>query len=298
MSRFLVVTAKQNPDLDGVACAVGYAELLERTGNHAVAVAAGQPDAEARFVLSRVQLEVSPKIPRDPLGVILVDMSALPGLPKFVDPQGVIEVIDHRLHGDPAQSFPNAAVQVEAVGAAATLVFERFSRAGLSPSWESAVLLQAAIQSNTQRLKGSVTTPRDLDAARALQALHPLPADLIDGQFCARAEEILQDLPAALLRETKTFEHISGTFQVAQLECPGALDLVAKARDLPSSPRTIINLVDPVLPASAIVVTNPDFRAWVSSQVGVTFRSDTARPERVLLRKQLVARLLGTGGGS
>jgi len=297
MPRSLVITAKQNPDLDGVACAVGYAELLKRTGSHAVAVVAGKPDAEARFVLSRVQIEVSAAVPSDTTGVVLVDMSALPELPEFVTPEVVIEVIDHRLHGDPTSSFPNAVVQVEAVGAAATLLFERFSRAGIAPSWESGVLLQAAIQSNTQRLNGSVTTPRDVDAARALQALHPLPADLIDGQFKARAAEILCDLPAAVLRETKTFEHASGTFQVSQLECPGALELVAKVRSLLNSSRTMISLVDPVLPASAIVVTDPEFRAWVASRAGVTFDSDTAWPAQVLLRKQLVARILSAGGG-
>jgi nanoRNase/pAp phosphatase (c-di-AMP/oligoRNAs hydrolase) len=297
MTRSLVVTAKRNPDLDGVACAVGYAELLRQTGEHAVAVLAGEPDAEARFILSQVQLQLTSVIPEDTTSAVLVDMSALPGLPEFLVPEDVIEVIDHRLHGDPAQSYPNAIVQVEAVGAAATLVFERFSQAGIPPSRESAILLQAAIQSNTQRLQGSVTTPRDVEAARALQALHSLSADLVAEQFKARGAEIYSDVPAALLRETKTFEHVSGTFQVAQLECPGALDLVALVRSLPSSPRTIINLVDPLLPASAILVIDPDFRAWVASQAGVTFRSDTAKPDRVLLRKQLVARLLGTGGG-
>ncbi len=296
MTRSLIVTAKKNPDLDGVACAVGYANLLEQTGRLAVAVVAGQPDAEARFVLSRVQLTVSSMVPSDTIGVVLVDMSARPGLPEFVDPERVVEVIDHRLHGDPSQSFPNAAVQVEAVGAAATLVFERFSQAGISPSRETAILLQAAIQSNTQCLKGSVTTSRDIEAAHALQALHPLSADLINNQFRARSEEILQDLPSAILRETKTFAHESGAFQVSQLECPGALELVPQVRSLLSGPRILLNLVDPVLPASAIVAVDPEFRAWVSSLAGIAFDSDTAWPDRVLLRKQLVARLLGAGG--
>ena len=231
-------------------------------------------------------------------GVVLVDISALPGLPSFVDPATVVEVIDHRLHGDPAESFPNAAVQVEAMGAAATLVYERFTAANVVPSATAAVLLQAAIHSNTQRLLGAVTTPRDVAAAASLATLSPMPPGFVEAQFRARAAEIFADLPAAIVRETKTFRHGTGSFQVAQLECPGALDLASPARVFIARPRLILNLVDPALPASLILVHDPEFRAWVAHRAAVAFGGDVARPGQVLLRKQLVARLMGAGGPS
>lgn len=151
MPRPIVVTAKTNPDLDGVACALAYVELLQGTGRPAEAAADGRPDAEARFVLDHLELTLREDPPNQFSGFVLVDMSALPGLPDFVDPASVVEVIDHRLHGDPTQSYPNARVQVEPVGAAATLVYERFEAAGVVPSARSALLLQAAIHSNTHR---------------------------------------------------------------------------------------------------------------------------------------------------
>ncbi len=295
MARFLVVTAKQSPDLDGVACTVAQAELLAAVGTPAVAVVAGQPDAEARYVLDHLGVVPPSRPPENVNGVVLVDMSALPGLPDFADPAAVIEVIDHRLHGDPSRSFPNAKVQVEKVGAAATLVFERFQHQGISPSPNSALLLQAAIHSNTQRLRGAVTTPRDVAAASALAESHPLPTGFIEAQFRARAAEILEDLPAAIRRETKTFDHPDGTFWVAQLECPGALDLVDEARRVPAPLRNIVNLVDPLRAASMMVVQDESFRVWVATQVGIEFDGDVARPSQALLRKQIVARLLDAG---
>lgn len=295
MARILVVTAKQSPDLDGVACTVAHAELLRAMGTPAVGVVAGQPDAEARYVLNHLGLVPPSRPPGNVDGVVLVDMSALPGLPDFVDPAAVVEVIDHRLHGDPSRSFPNAKVQVEMVGAAATLVFERFQHQGISPSPNSALLLQVAIHSNTQQLRGGVTTPRDLAAASALAESDPMPAGFVEAQFRARGVEILDDLPAAIRRETKTFDHPVGTFWVAQLECPGALDLVDEARRVPVRLRTILNLVDPLRAASMMLVQDESFRSWVATKVGIEFDGDVALPRQALLRTQIVARLLDAG---
>jgi nanoRNase/pAp phosphatase (c-di-AMP/oligoRNAs hydrolase) len=48
-----IVLPPTPPDLDGVACAIAYAELLNRIGVRALAWFSGQPDAEARYVLSQ-----------------------------------------------------------------------------------------------------------------------------------------------------------------------------------------------------------------------------------------------------
>ena len=295
----MIITSNDRPDLDGTACAVAYAELLARTGTAALPVLPGQLDAEARYVLGHLGLRAHSIVPPSFNAVVLVDVSALPGLPSFVDPDAVREVIDHRFHGAPGSVFPNATVQVEAVGAAATLILERFVQAGVVPTENSAVLLQAGIQSNTQCLKGSVTTQRDLDAVACLRGLHPLPEGLLAGQFRARREEILADLDAALLRETKTFDHPAGSFIVSQLECPGARSLVWEC----ASPvarlgrRTMVNLVDPTVPASVLLVPDPEFRAWVADRTGLTFGGAFAHPEVALLRKQIVRRLLAGGQG-
>ncbi len=291
-----VVTTRDGPDLDGVASAIAYAELLCALGNPSTAVIIGQPDAEARFVLARLGLSPQADVPAVFAGVVLVDISALDGLPEFVVPGEVIEVIDHRSHDEPSHIFENAHIVVDAVGAAATMVFERFRRAGISPTRESAWLLQGAIQSNTQRLRGTTTTARDVEAVAALQALAPISQASIEGQFYARRAEILDDVEAAVRRESKTFRHGGGSFAVSQLECLGALELLPEVEGLTVGERGMVNLVDPFLPASCLWVPDPELRSWVSSSTGLTFAGTVARPGTMLLRKQLVAMLIRAGG--
>ncbi len=295
----VLVTPREHPDLDGVACAIAYAELLCARATPATPLLPGRPDAEACFVLEQVDPSRQPRLASGPSeweGVVLVDMSGLRGLPAQVEPTEVIEVIDHRAHHEAERLFPNARVQIELVGAAATLVFERFMAAQVQPSRVSATLLQAAIHSNTQRLAGSVTTPRDRSAAASLAELWPLPPILVDEQFRARGTEILEDLDAALRRETKTFDHPGGAFTITQLECPSALGLAEACtpglRAL--GQRALLNLVDPDLAASLLVASSDLFARWLFEQTGLRFVEDRCQPPTPLLRKQLVARIMET----
>ena len=327
MSYPLLVTPKEHPDLDGVACAVAYAELLSALGTPALPFVSGRPDAEARYVLDRLGWR-APPVPAETGGLVLVDASDVLGLPSRVDPAGVIEDIDHRLHHRAASLFPNARLQIEPVGAAATLVFERFGAAGLRPTHTSSVLLLAAIHSNTQQLQGSVTTARDVEAARQLAAMSELPTGLIEGQLAAdhrlarrppvaseadvargqgpgdrvaegqlaaRGEEIRDDLDGAIRREVKRFEHEEGAYLFSQIECAGAESLVTMALPalLSLGPRAMLNLVDPARPSSALLVPDASFRAWIAAKTGLAFDGVEARSQTVLLRKQIVARIEG-----
>lgn len=289
----VVVTPRATPDLDGAACAVAYAELLQAKGWDAVAVVAGVPDAEARFVLAA--LGVNPLTDAPPGAVVLVDASDTRGLPSWVDPDAVVAVIDHRLHHAAHTLFRNASVQIEAVGAAATLVSERWRAHDRPPSPTSAQLLQAAILSNTQGLRGSVTTRRDRDALAWLSDIAPLPADLVTGQLAARTDEVLQDLAGALVRESKTFHHGDVPFVVSQIEVLKGESFVAEVVRIATElgPRAMVNVVDVETARSTVVVPDPAFREWVRSTLSIDFRGATARLEPAVLRKQLVARLLG-----
>jgi manganese-dependent inorganic pyrophosphatase len=291
----LLVTPRGNPDLDGAACAIAYAELLVGTRHDASAWLSGHPDAEARFVLEHVGWSAEPPASFDGCRFVLVDASDVVGLPEAVEPARVVEVIDHRMHHRAPELFPQARLQIEPVGAAATLIAERFFSAGLEPSARAALLLQAAIQSHTQRLRGSVTTERDVLADERLRALCPLPEGFVEAQFRARAREILEDIPGAILREDKQFRHPDGVYHVSQLELPGAGELVTRCLEPLSrlGARAVLNLVDVSVPASYLVAPDPSFRAWLSARAGVAFEGAVSFNPGVLLRKQLIVRIEG-----
>ncbi|MCX6780000.1 MAG: DHH family phosphoesterase, partial [Candidatus Magasanikbacteria bacterium] len=102
----IITTSYKNADLDGVACAVAYAEFLNKQGKEVKAEIAGQPHKEARFVLDKFnifnQLEMEDVVSED-LKIIFLDASDIESLPNGIKPEQVIEVIDHRQFNDTAK---------------------------------------------------------------------------------------------------------------------------------------------------------------------------------------------------
>lgn len=293
--RLHVTVPRATPDLDGLACAVAYAELLRVRSIPSRSWIAGPPDAEARFAAERLRVPLEQDTPPEGCAFILVDASDLRGMPPSLDPLRVVEVIDHRLHHRAAELFPRAALCIEPVGAAATLIAERYQLHGVAPSPAAARLLQAAILSNTQALRGTITTDRDRAAHHALAVSAPLDPEFLDGQLDARRRAILLDPAAAIERERKDFDHLDGAYVLSQLEYPGARhhvdDYLPLVERLGS--RAMLNLVDVAEVVSLLLVPDVTFRTWVSRRCGLSFDGSVARSAGILLRKQIVARLDG-----
>jgi len=290
-----VTLPREGPDLDGVACAVAYAELLRARGFAARHAIFGEPDPEATYGARRLGSATAGEPPRPGEKIVIVDASDLRGMPESLDPQAVVEVIDHRLHHRAATLFPDADICIEPVGAAATLVAERFDLYTTTPSDRTAQLLQAAILSNTQLLKGSVTTERDRVAFQALASLCPLPDGFVASQLEARRGAIVANLGAAFTRERKDFDHPEGAYILSQLEFTGAHEYEREVVPLIAAlgSRAMLNLVDVAAGTSVVIAPDPVFRSWVATRAALCFNGDAASCPQILLRKQIVARLEG-----
>ncbi len=228
----ILVTSYINPDLDGVACALAYGEFLQKTGRLAEVGVLGEPHIEAQYVLDRFGIEPPLKIENDADfdKVILVDTCYEGSVLGKVTPIKVIEIIDHHLAGG-EEKFTQAKIQIEAVGAAATLVAERFIQNQVEMSKESAILLFGAIISNTLNFKGRVATDRDKVAAAWLNQTAQLPQDFWKDLFAAKS-----DLSGSRLAEGLRGDFaISGIelkkVGIAQLEIIGAQKLITERRD-------------------------------------------------------------------
>lgn len=222
----LLITSYPNPDLDGTACMVGYAELLRAQGREATAGIIGTPHTEAQHVAERFHISLPTEVdPRDYEEIVLVDTSTLTDQDPRLPIERVLEIIDHRqLHE--GEKFPKAKLQIELVGSAATLIVERFRQANIIPSREAAHLLYGAIASNTVNFKANVTTERDHQAAAWLRTLYPIPDDFIAVMFQAKS-----NLEGSALHETlvgdSSFREVGGRkIGIGQLEVVGAKHLV------------------------------------------------------------------------
>lgn len=212
-----ITTTYQGPDLDGYGCAMAYAELLRAQGEDAEACIWGEPHIEVQWLLETFSLTHAKGPSEDTeSNVVLLDASNPDDLPKSLKPEQVIEIIDHRkIHK--ADKFPNAKNQIELVGAAATLIAERFKEAGINPSKESALFLYGGILSNTQNFT-AIATDRDKEMAEWLKELSEAPEDLVEQMFTAKSDLAGDRLKKTLFGDLKTLDINGIPVTIAQLE--------------------------------------------------------------------------------
>lgn len=296
----ILVTSYVNPDLDGVAGAIAYGEFLRKIGGYAVVGIIGEPHDEAKYIFDRFGFEY-PQIIENADNfdeVVLVDASDLNGLEGKISPEKVIEIIDHRKVHE-ADKFPNAKAQVELVGAAATLVAEKFIQNNVDISKESATLVYGAIISNTINFKGSVTTERDKKAVAWLNKVAKLPEDFWKDLFTAKSD----------LSGKKLAERIEGDFAwfvlggkkvgIAQIEIIGAkklleersreiiqtLEKIKKKMGLDIVFQNTIELEDA---KTFFVAQDANTQKLLGKVLGARFAGSVAERSDLMMRKQIV----------
>ena len=223
----ILVTCYVSPDLDGTAGAIAYAEFLTKTGVNCEAGIIGEPHDEAKYIFERFGFAYPKFIPNSDAynQVIIVDASSLNGLEGKVTPEKVIEIIDHRKINE-AEKFPDAKVQIELVGSAATLITEKFIQNTISISKESATLLYGAIISNTLNFKGTITTDRDKKAAQWLNSIIGLKEGFWKELFIAKSDLTGKKLEARIRGDFARFEIGGKKIGIAQIEIIGVKKLL------------------------------------------------------------------------
>jgi manganese-dependent inorganic pyrophosphatase len=295
----LIAPCPVRPDIDCIAGAVAYAEYCTRTGGLSAAPwLCGVPDGAAQFYIDMFpEVEwATEALALAASSYALIDFSTPVPLPPEVDHAKVKVVIDHRFLHDPSADFPNAEIQLAAVGAAATLVAERFMAAALTPTRPAAAMLHGAIHSNTLAFTSPLTTDRDRAAFDWLATFLPDADALIIAYQAAHKAAILSALPETLRAETKQYELPDGPYLFSQIELQDALDVWRSAQDTIKAalnalgPRTILNMVDTARGQSITFATDPAFIARLTVRYGKQLQADGAlhlTPPQ--LRKQIAA---------
>jgi len=301
-TKITIVMPRSNPDIDGLACAFAYSELLVRTGYPSRAWMPTISDPEAQYCIEALaSLSFCDTWRTDADSrYVLVDSSDQGGLPESIDLARFVEVIDHRMFSTPDKVFPNATIQLEPVGSAATLIAERYISSGLVPSAESGILLYGAIHSNTLGLKGDVTTVRDLSAEEWVKTNVAVPSDWLSRQFEARRSFFLKDLCTSVMSESKRYALNSKMIAISQLEYSDAfLDIESGELErifINDSNISILNIVDLKSVRSKTIFKNDVMSRRVASALGGQKEGDWILCDPAVLRKQIV-KVLGASYG-
>lgn len=281
----ILVTAKVNPDIDGTACILAYADWLTRTGRPAEGVIFGSLQSEAKYFVERQKINI-PTRPDDGKGgwekFILVDMSSLKGSPKVVKAERVIEAIDHRSFTEPAKEFPLAKIQNELVGAAATLIVEKFIRTDLRPKEDHARLLYGAIFENSLNFLATNATDRDREAVKYLEEKFNISKDLVPEMFKFSTQKILASLESVLALDAKDFDDFAREVSLRALQLTVfGIDLPVYQKQLEETTRSLevgknflfsfLNLIDLEKGQSYLFASNRTGEEMLAKALGVAF---------------------------
>jgi inorganic pyrophosphatase/manganese-dependent inorganic pyrophosphatase len=210
MSPIKVITSgSAYLDIDAYACCIAYAELLNLQGISARAVSSAAANRSVSPSVLSWRATFHPYTPQANDEFVLVDVSDYQHFDPLVVLEQVVEVIDH--HPGFERYWDErlgSAADIRPIGAAATLIFQRWQAAGLlwRISQQSAALLATAILDNTLHFSGQMTTELDVRAYDLLARQARLPANWPEQYFLECQAAIESDLDAALAADLKRFK--------------------------------------------------------------------------------------------
>jgi manganese-dependent inorganic pyrophosphatase len=170
-----------------------------------------------------------------PRHVLLVDHGEQAQSVPGVDDAYIVEILDHHHIGSIETRIPVAAT-FDPVGSTASLVVERFRSAGREPQRSTAMMLLAAILSDTVILSSPTTTERDHTVVEYLEELLRIDAREFGSEMFEASSDV-GDVPAAeiIRRDVKDYEVRPGTtVSIAQIETVGG-SLTARRPELLSA---------------------------------------------------------------
>ena len=304
-NNLLLITAGSTYlDIDAYSCMVAMAELLNLQGGKAIAYSKAPCNYSVCGFLT-TQGQILRKLPLDiseeDASYIIVDVSDPEFLKSSVPLNRVIEVYDHHAGFETYwEDRIGAGTHIEFIGAAATLIYREWHKAGVQDqmSRETALLLIAAILDNTLNLTSTNTTEEDREAFRALCAYAGVGDEFRAMYFTEVQKSVETDLKNAIFGDIKTVRGNSVLPpRVAQLcvwNADGIIAMIAEIRAwfTPPSEPWMINIIDLSANCSYFVCDDKRTQRKIEPVFNVIFENGVARTEKTYLRKQIIKKTI------
>lgn len=295
----IVTSGKPYLDIDAYASCIAYQELLNVLGQQAIAVSSSEWNES---ISQTVRVWGAPLTvmynATEEDSFVLVDISDPDNLDEVVRIDKVVEVIDHHTGFEPFwQSKIGAAADIQYIGAACTMVFERWkSFDKLSKISElSARLLMTGILDNTLNFKAKITDPRDREAYEALSKRANLPSDWPKQYFSECQASIEANLGLAIRNDVKSivfpFEKFPIRFGQLTVWDANALlqnrkeEVMKALNDMYNS--WILNIISITEGKSYILSPDAKLQKSFGELLGIQFSDSLAVADRLWLRKEM-----------
>jgi inorganic pyrophosphatase len=292
-----VTAGEQYIDIDAYAGMVAYAELLNLQGTTARASSSAPLNASITPNLRSLDSSLVPYVPVDGESFVLIDVSDPDHFDRFVDQDRVSGIYDHHTGHEAywRERLGDKAV-IEKIGAACTLIYERWGVAGaldrIRPG--TAALLAAGILDNTLNFNADISKWRDRVAYDTLLPYAGLDRSFADLYFTECQDVIEANLEESIRNDTKVLKEPHLPERFAQLNVWNAKQLISdtlpEIRRImsPNGPDWVVNLISISDTCSHFIADDPAAQRQLTNLLGVEFEDGHATADRLWLRKEIM----------
>ena len=300
MNIIYVTTGNKYTDIDSLACAVAYTELLKLRGQKALTYLPGLLNNTITEAIKEWNMEYVDKVSDFNAKFVIVDISDPDYLSKQINLENIIEIYDHHYGFEKYwKDKLGEKAKIEAVGACATQIWEEYKLSRLEDkiSNVSANLLYTAIIQNTLNFNAKVLVDRDKVAFEELKKYISLPSNWDKIYYDDREKETQDNILETITNDTKTLKIPSFDNQIiiGQLELwdvPSFLDKYASeikaSLSILGSPYWFMNLSGLKDGKNYLYAESDKLQRILEKVTGAKFKDNIGTTDRLWLRKEIV----------
>lgn len=299
MGKIVITAGEDFVDIDILACAIAYDELLKKEGKDNVVVLPGEFNKSITSDVKKWITRPAKKLESKDVSFVIVDISQPEHLAKFVETRRVIELYDHHFGYEKVwQKIINGKIKIEPVGACATLIWEEYKKRGFANqiSQVSARLIVTAIISNTLNFKASVTDKRDIKAYEELKRIAKLPRNWIEKYFEEQEASVFKNPQKEIINDThvEKFPNLDEKLIIGQIELWDSRKFINDFKSdikkaLESYKKPLWFLTSPSISEGKnyIYCESEKVKKLLKEKLDVKFKKDIGTTKKLILRKEI-----------
>lgn len=306
--KYIITAGLSYLDIDAYACMVAMAELLSLQGKETVAYSPAHCNYSICKSLTK-EGQITRTLTRDSSfensKIIIVDVSDPNFLEEDISIGNVIAVYDHHVGFEKYwEERIGDNVYIEFIGAAATLVFREWKKAGLQDkmSRETAQLLIAAILDNTLNLTSANTTDEDRKVFAELCDTYNIDEKWCSDYFLEVQKNIEEGLKSAMLGDVKFVrDNEILPSKIGQLAVWNVKSIISNLSMICGwfnelFDKWMINIIDIKNNCSYFVCEDAEYRQKIEKVFGVEFNVNIAKTKTAYLRKEIIKETIRRDG--
>jgi len=299
MGKIVVTAGEEYVDIDALASAIAYNDLLKKEGKNSTVVLSGEFNKSITENIKKWNFSYTKKFNFKNADFVIVDISHPEHLARFVEIEKIIELYDHHFGYEQIwKQKPTGKIRIEQVGACATLIWEEFKLRGFAKeiSQTSARLITAAIISNTLNFNSSVTNKRDIKAFQDLREIADLPKLWVENYFEDQEKAMFKNPKKEIINDThiEKFPNSEDMLIIGQVELWDSREFIKKYTDdikeaLGSLGSNDWFLTSPSISEGKnyIYTVSKRVKDLLTKKIKATFRGDVGTTNKLLLRKEI-----------